>query len=78
MTNKRLKRFNEQSDSNLSEIDDKTKSISIDFAKWLGDNRWQKNIRYDAWQTYNRQLFDGSPALSTSELFDLFISNYHK
>lgn len=46
------------------------KTIAIDFAKWIGENKWFKQIRYDIWEK------TGTGSKTSSELYDMFISNY--
>lgn len=53
----------------------KIKKTSCDFAKWLADNKWHKQIKYDAWECYGVK-YKGS-IKSTSELFDIFSDQYN-
>ena len=70
---KNLQTFEQHTDKNLniSDVGDSSKSIAVDFAKWIADNKWYKQIRYDVWEK------SGVGSKSTSELFDIFIENYH-
>jgi len=64
--------LNESSENlNISDVSDSSKSIAVDFAKWIAENKWYKQIRYDIWEK------SGETTKSTSQLFDLFIENYH-
>ena len=66
--NKHIKSFNEATENfNISDVSDSSKTIAIDFAKWIADNKWYKQIRYDVWEK------SGFGSKSTSELFDMFI-----
>jgi hypothetical protein len=67
-----IKRFNESEENlNISDVSDSSKSIAVDFAKYIADNKWYKQVRYDVWEK------SGETTKSTSQLFDLFIENYH-
>ena len=57
--------------NNAPDVSGSSKSITVDFAKWIADNKWYKQIRYDVWEK------SGFGSKSTSELFDMFIENYH-
>jgi hypothetical protein len=79
--NKHIQSFNEHQEnlnsetldksSSISDVSDSSKSIAVDFAKWIADNKWYKQVRYDVWEK------SGETTKSTSQLFDLFIENYH-
>ena len=70
--NKYIQSFNEhQENLNISDVSDSSKSIAVDFAKYIADNKWYKQVRYDVWEK------SGETTKSTSQLFDLFIENYH-
>ena len=66
-----MKSENENSELNISDVSDSSKSIAVDFAKWIADNKWYKQMKYDIWEK------SGNTSKLTSELFDMFIENYH-
>ena len=57
--------------NNTPDVSDSSKTISVDFAKWIAENKWYKQMKYDIWEK------SGNTSKSTSELFDMFIENYH-
>ena len=57
--------------NNAPDVSDSSKTISVDFAKWIAENKWYKQMKYDIWEK------SGNTSKSTSELFDMFIENYH-
>ena len=70
--NTHIQSFNEhQENLNISDAGDSSKHIAVDFAKWIGDNKWYKQMKYDIWEK------SGVGSKSTSELFNMFIENYH-
>ena len=69
---KHIQSFNEATENlNISDVSDSSKTIAVNFAKWIADNKWYKQIRYDIWEK------SGVRSKSTLELFDMFVENYH-
>ena len=65
----KIKRFNENLELNTSEVSDASKSLAIEFANWIADNKWYRQTKYDSWEK------SGESIKSSSQLFDLFINN---
>lgn len=53
-------------EGSISDVSDNSKFIAVDFAKWIADNKWYKQMKYDIWEK------SGVVSKSTSELFDMF------
>jgi hypothetical protein len=46
-----------------------SKLIAVNFAKWIAENKWYKQNRYDVWEK------SGETTKTTSQLFDLFTNS---